>query len=366
MNFGLFLTTAQPPILTQEDVFDNSRHYAQLAEELGFDSAWTLEHHFTRYGLCGDPLVMAGFLLGATSTLRVGTAVSVLPIHHPIQLAERGALLDQLSGGRFDFGIGRGGFIKDFEVFGQDPKESHLLMREWIGICEQAWAGEVVERDNDLVKIPAVPVYPTPRTPGGPKVYVVCESSSSTEWVASQGYPMMMSWWLEKEAMRAQVDLYNEVAEAHGHPTEGVDHQISCLVSVGDTYEQARAAVHENFDWFRRTGQQAAFKVQELRKLPNYRDLLRKWEEFALKQEGDFDAANRQHTENVLDLNVIGTPEQCIEHLADLCDATGVRHVLCGFEGHGQRELVSENMERFATEVMPEVKRILEPASVAS
>jgi len=63
---------------------------------------------------------------------------------------------------------------------------------------------------------------------------------------------MMMSWWLEKEAMRAQVDLYNEVAQAHGHDPEGVDHIISCIASSANSYEQARAAVHANFDWFRR------------------------------------------------------------------------------------------------------------------
>lgn len=353
-KFGLFLTTAQIPGLSQEDVFDNSVHYAQLGEELGFESAWALEHHFTRYGLCGDPLVMAGYLLGKTTTLKVGTAVSVLPLYHPVHLAERVALLDQLSNGRFLFGIGRGGFIKDFEVFKQQPEKSHLIMREWIGIIMEAMKeNSVVERDNDLISFPAVPVYPTPRTPDGPPVYVVCESSSSTEWVASQGLPMMMSWWLEKEAMRAQVDLYNEVSQAHGHDPEGIDHIISCVASVGDSREQARAAIHANFDWFRRTGQQAAFKVQQLRKMPNYADLLRKWEEFALEHDGDIDRANRQHTENVLNLNVIGTPQQCIDHLGTLMEVTGVRHVLAGFEGHGQRGPVSDNMRRFAEEVMP-------------
>jgi alkanal monooxygenase alpha chain len=353
IKFGLFLTTAQAPGLTQEDVFNDSTHYALLAEELGFYGAWTLEHHFTRYGLCGSPLTMAGYLLGKTSRLRVGTAVSVLPLHNPIHLAEQAALLDQLSGGRFDFGIGRGGFTKDFEVYGVPADRSHEYMREWIAIIEEAWTCDVVERSNELIEFPAVPVYPTPRTVGGPPVYAVCESPSSTEWVASQGYPMMMSWWHDREAMRAQIELYNAVAEANGHDPNGVDHVISCVVSVGDTYDAAREAIYDNFDWFRRTGQQAAFKLQELRKLPNYGELLRRWEEFALKQDGDFDKANRQHTENVLNLNVIGTPQQCIDRIAELRDATNVHHFICGFEGHGTREPVSDNMRRFAEEVIP-------------
>ncbi|NNH75651.1 LLM class flavin-dependent oxidoreductase [Nocardia uniformis] len=365
-KFGIFLTTAKLPNITEADVFNNSSYYATLGEQLGFDSCWTLEHHFTPYGLCGDPLVMAAYLLGKTERLQVGTAVSVLPNHHPVQLAERVAMLDRLSNGRFLFGVGRGGFVKDFEVFDQPADKSHLIMREWMSIINDAFTHPgVVERDNEFIRIPAVPVYPTPQTPGGPPVYVVCESPSSTEWVASQGLPMMMSWWLEKDAMRTQIELYNDVAEAHGHDPEGVDHQISCLVSVGDSREQARAAVHDNFDWFRRTGQEAAFRIQHLRNLPNYAELMRKWEEFALDQGGDLDRANLQHTENILDLNVVGTPEYCVDHLGELMEATGVRHVLAGFEGPGTREAVAENMTRFAEEVIPSLKKQFDTVAAA-
>jgi alkanal monooxygenase alpha chain len=355
MKVGLFLTTAHFPDMSQEEIFDNTTDYALEAEALGYDDVWVLEHHFTRFGLCAHPLTMAGYLLGKTSRLRVGSAVSVLPLYHPIQLAEQVAMLDQMSNGRFDFGVGRGLFQKDFEVFGADPAKSHLVMREWIDIIKRAWTEEVVEAHSDLIDFPAVPLYPTPRTKPHPPISVVCESTTSTEWVASQGYPMILSWWLEREAIRSQVELYNEVSEAHGHDPDDADHVLSAIAFVGDSHEEAKAAVRDNITWWRGVGRDAAFKFEQLRKLDNYKAFFRQWEDEILKGGGDADEGLRASVEHLLDLNIIGTPEQCIERIEELADSTGVRHIVLGFEGVADRERVLESMRRFAHEVLPAI-----------
>lgn len=356
MKFGAFLTTAHYPGHTQEQVFDTATTCALEAERLGFDGAWVLEHHFTRFGLCAHPITMAAYLLGKTTTLRVGSAVCVLPLYHPVQLAEQVAMIDQLSDGRFDFGIGRGLFQKDFQVFGVDPARTHELMREWIAIIERAWGSEVVEAKSDLIEFPPVPLYPQPRSEGGPPVYVVCESPSSTEWVASQGYPMMMSWWLEREAIRAQVELYDEVARAHGHDPEGVDHILSCIAHVADSAQEAREAVRDNIAWWRKVSQEAMLKFEELRKLPNYEFVFRRWEDQLLSGAGDPDAGEAESVERLLELNVLGTPDECVESLCELAELTGVRHVICGFEGVGDLEGTLGSMRRFAGEVAPRVR----------
>jgi alkanal monooxygenase alpha chain len=352
MNFGVFLTTGQLPPLTQEEVFENSIVYAQEAERLGFSGAWVLEHHFTRYGLCSSPLTMAAFLLGRTQTLRVGTAVSVLPLYHPVQLAEQVAIIDQLSDGRLDFGIGRGLFAKDFDVFGVSPDQSHELMREWSDIIVSAWTEDVVGAQSEHIQFNPVPVYPTPRTRPRPPMYVVCESPGTTEWVAAKGYPMMMSWWLEREAMRSQVELYESVAQAYGHNPKGVKHVLSCIAHVGDTREEARDAVRENLSWWRRVGREAMLKFEELQKLPNYAAIARRWEDRLLSGEGDVDSAEREADERLLDLNLIGTAEECLETLEGLVEATGVEHIICGFEAAGSQENTLAAMERFEKEVM--------------
>src|SRR5918996_1565578 len=105
IQYGAFLTTAQPPGITESDVFTDAISYAQAAEELGFEDVWLLEHHFTRFGLCGDALTMAAFLLGQTIKINVGTAVVVVPLQHPVRLAERVAMIDHLSDGRLLLGI---------------------------------------------------------------------------------------------------------------------------------------------------------------------------------------------------------------------------------------------------------------------
>jgi luciferase-like monooxygenase len=118
MRFGVFLLAAQFPDQDHSTVLDSTVAAALAAEEAGFDDVWVAEHHFMSYGICPSAITLAGYLLGATRRITVGTAVSVLSTQHPVALAEQAALLDQLSGGRFRLGIGRGGPWIDLEVFG--------------------------------------------------------------------------------------------------------------------------------------------------------------------------------------------------------------------------------------------------------
>ncbi len=94
--------------IADHEVMREELHLASLAEPLGFESIWTVEHHFTDYTMCPDPLQLLTWLAGKTSHIRLGTAVVVLPWHDPIRVAEQIALLDNLSGGRLILGLGRG------------------------------------------------------------------------------------------------------------------------------------------------------------------------------------------------------------------------------------------------------------------
>jgi alkanal monooxygenase alpha chain len=356
MKFGVFVTTAHHPNQTQEEVFDNTTLYAVEAERLGYRGAWVLEHHFTRFGLCAHPITLAAYILGKTTTLRVGTAVCVLPLYHPLQIAEQVAMVDQLSNGRFDFGVGRGAFRKDFNAFGVDPAKSHLIMREWLDIIKRAWTDDTVEAHSELIDFAPVPLYPAPRVKPHPPIYVVCESPSSTEWVASQGYPMLLSWWLEREAIRSQIELYDEVARSHGHDPSRVEHVLSAIACVADTQEEAKDQIRDNIGWWRKVGQEAFLKFEELQKLDNYEFVLRRWEDQILAGGGDSDAGERAALERLLDLNLVGTVEQCVDRILELVETTGVRHIIVGFEGTSDRERALQSMRKFAEEVVPQVQ----------
>ncbi|MFB6724381.1 LLM class flavin-dependent oxidoreductase [Kribbella sp. NPDC056345] len=114
-----------------------------VADGLGFGAAWLSEHHLSGDGVLPSPLVMAGVLLGRTERIRVGTNVLVLPLRHPVLVAEEVAVLDRVSGGRFVLGVGQGYAEREFEVFGVDRRRRGRLLEEGVGVIRQAWAGEL-------------------------------------------------------------------------------------------------------------------------------------------------------------------------------------------------------------------------------
>lgn len=119
-TYGLFLNMGANLAPTTKGVFDLTVREAVAAEELGYAELWVTEHHFIDFGINPSAFTAAGFLLGRTERIRVGTAVTLSPLLHPVEMAERAALLDQLSGGRFSLGLGRGGYRKDYDVLGID------------------------------------------------------------------------------------------------------------------------------------------------------------------------------------------------------------------------------------------------------
>src|ERR671925_2176702 len=108
INFGTFLLMQSPSARSSEEIYGRALDTAQAAEELGFRNIWLAEHHFSTYGYLSRPVQLATFIAAKTKRLRVGTAVIVVPLHHPLLIAEEIAILDVLSGGRLDVGLGRG------------------------------------------------------------------------------------------------------------------------------------------------------------------------------------------------------------------------------------------------------------------
>src|ERR671933_576285 len=108
LNFGTFLLMQSPSADSSVDMFSRALEQAQAAEELGFRNVWLAEHHFSTYGYVGRPVQLATYIAARTTRLRVGPAVIVVPLHHPLLIAEEIAMLDVLSHRRLDVGLGRG------------------------------------------------------------------------------------------------------------------------------------------------------------------------------------------------------------------------------------------------------------------
>jgi alkanesulfonate monooxygenase SsuD/methylene tetrahydromethanopterin reductase-like flavin-dependent oxidoreductase (luciferase family) len=137
---------------------------AQLrwAESIGIESAWFTEHHFTPDGYCPSPLVVAAAAANATSTMRLGTNLVLLPLHDPVRIAEDAATVSLLSGGRFDLGVGLGYREVEYDAFGRSIRHRPSLMEEAVAIIRAAWSGEEVNAEGKRFSLRGVAVTPAP------------------------------------------------------------------------------------------------------------------------------------------------------------------------------------------------------------
>src|SRR5262249_47557182 len=118
MKFGTFHIFNRREWQTDKQVYDEQLEQMEVADALGYDSVWLTEHHFTEYGILPDPMILAADIARRTKRVRIGMAVSVLPFHNPVRLAEQAAMVDLLSNGRLDLGVGRGYQPQEFARFG--------------------------------------------------------------------------------------------------------------------------------------------------------------------------------------------------------------------------------------------------------
>jgi alkanesulfonate monooxygenase SsuD/methylene tetrahydromethanopterin reductase-like flavin-dependent oxidoreductase (luciferase family) len=140
VKFGQFFLLEQFTGRTESEVYRDSLEQIQVADELGYHTAWLAEHRFSPYGIMPDTLLFGAAVAATTTRIRIGTAVVVLPFHHPILIAEQTAMLDVLSNGRFDFGVGRGYQAQEFRSFNIDMDESRERFEETLNIIQGLWA----------------------------------------------------------------------------------------------------------------------------------------------------------------------------------------------------------------------------------
>ena len=351
MKFSVMLTTAKPDHSTQGEILDATMGYALTAEKCGYDTAWLLEHHFTPYGICPSTLMMAGYVLGATSAINVGTAIVVAPFDHPVKIAENVALLDQLSRGRLKLGLGRGFFPRDFEVFGVDPARSHEALYECYDVCLRAWTQNTVSNDGPLHPFPEIAVYPRVYTKPHPPIWCAGQSSSTVEWAAKRAIPLLMPSTLDAEETTTRMELYNNTATDAGHDPDQIEHALICIGYVYDSRQEAQDVLVRDLEWWSDEGVRVGFTVDQLKNLPNYRFHYRAIEQAALQNEWNGEYMIRK----AFEVNPVGTAEQCVEAIEELASISGAKEIVFAIEGAGKPTLINENIERLATEVMPKV-----------
>src|SRR5918999_4283773 len=148
MQIGTFLLMQSPSARPSDEIYARAIEQAQAAETLGFRNVWLGEHHFSTYGYLSRPLQLASYIAARTKRLRVGTAVIVVPLHHPLLIAEEIATLDLLAGGRVDIGLGRGYQQYEFERLGLELDTSRQRWEESVDVILKAFTGEPFTYDG--------------------------------------------------------------------------------------------------------------------------------------------------------------------------------------------------------------------------
>src|SRR4029434_251199 len=181
MNFGTFLLMQSPSARSSKEIYARGVEIAQTAETLGFRNVWLAEHHFSTYGYLSRPAQLATYIAPRTSRLRVGTAVIVVPLHHPLVVAEEIATLDLLAGGRVDIGLGRGYQSYEFERLGLDLESGRARWEESVDILLKGLTRQPFAYHGKLFKIPETSVFPQPLQQPHPPIWITAQSPESVE-----------------------------------------------------------------------------------------------------------------------------------------------------------------------------------------
>ncbi len=333
MRAGVLLLAAQFPGQSHGDVLGATVQAALAAELAGFDDVWFAEHHFISYGVCPSAATLAAYVLGQTERIAVGTAVSVLSTQHPVALAEQAALLDQVSGGRFWLGVGRGGPWVDLEVFGTGLGRYESGFAEGLDLLLAALTRDRVSGTGPAFTFREVTVVPGRRTRPHPPLVVACTSRATAALAAARGLPMLLGLHVGNDGKREMIASYAATAPS-GPPPAG--HIAAVVAYVADTREEAQRLLRRELPRWLAPGL-AGYRPVDGQPRPardpqGYADLL-------------------------CGIHPVGTAADCVESMAATMEDTGIRHLLCMVEGAGNPARTRENIARLGAEVMPVLRQ---------
>ncbi len=347
MKFGLFHSVQLPNPAEQERYYREALEQVLHAERLGYSSVWFTEHHFTRHGIVSATLSVLAYLAGLTETIRLGTAVTVLPFHNPVQLAEQTATVDLLSSGRLDLGVGRGYQWGEFHRMGVPMDEATRRFEESMEVLTRAWtATEPFDHRGEFWSFNDLTIHPKPVQQPHPPVYVAASGAESVTRVARNNWNLLIGQAEAYGQVAQQVEFYKgALAEADKDysPPRVV---AARAMYVAPTTERAQEEAEVPFMWFKQTGQEvSAPPGQRVELLPD---------EFAAYRSRYTPDARFDYRARCDDVMLFGSTDFISEGIGRLRDS-GVENLIFFVNFGGiENQKVLDSLELFATEVMPQ------------
>ncbi|HVZ00494.1 MAG TPA: LLM class flavin-dependent oxidoreductase [Dongiaceae bacterium] len=218
MKFGLFnLMSLRDNPGGVRGVLSDTRVMVRLAEEIGFDAAWFAEHHFTNNSISNSPMAVASHMAAVTSRIRLGAAVLVLPLYHPLRLAQEIAFVDQASDGRVIIGIGPGYQPFEFQRYGVDLERRADHFLECWAVMEQALTRGHVDFQGEFIKIPPTTLMMRPYQTPLPDLYVASSNPAVLRRLVPSGaIPFVQVGWQGSKVLAEKVDSLRAAWQAAG------------------------------------------------------------------------------------------------------------------------------------------------------
>lgn len=312
MKFSLFYEIPCAPDQSPTQRYEETLAQIELADELGFETAWLAELHFHRpLSIMSAPLLVAAALARRTRRIRLGIAVNVLPLHHPIRCAEEAATLDMLSGGRMEFGAGRGALAMHFEGFNVPQPEASERFLEGLEIIKKAWSEESFSFRGKYFTIQELSVVPKPVQRPHPPIRVACNSLETFQRMGQMGYPIFAGPVIvPMDSLRQGITAYREGLVQHGHSFDGDRQDLALLlpVYVSRRAEDGRSVPEASIMHYYRVLADLGQHPTTLRAMatnPHVKEFLARFAQMTYEQVYDGIAA-------------YGDPERCIARLRTL------------------------------------------------
>ena len=350
MKVGMALNMLSQPGRSDAAVVSEHMALGDLVELLGFNSLFALEHHFTGYAMSPAPCQLLAYYAGRTQRIMLGSAVIVLPWHDPIRVAEEIALLDIMCGGRCLFGFGRGAASAEYAGFRIDQGEARPRFVEAARIVQLALSQESFEFRGDYFQIPRTSIRPRPISHPEQRFYGTAVSPNSVEVMAKLGLSMLVIMQNEWPKAAADIHRFNALAAAAGFRPRPP--MILTNVSIAETRAEAeeRALEFLGRKWDS-IDNHYRFSDGHLNTVKGYEAYDKVGQTYAKMKDP---ARRKKATEFYVSIQLVGTPDDCVQKLEELQSLTGLDHLITEFAFGGLPHAEAERgMRLFAEKVLP-------------
>lgn len=336
--------------LPDAEVYRQELRLAEMAEPLGFDSIWSVEHHFTDYTMCPDVLQFLTYMAAKTQRARLGSMVVVLPWHDPVRVVEQAVLLDHLSGGRLILGLGRGLARVEYEGFRVDQNAGRQRFIESAELVLKALEHGYIE-GGETIKQPRRDIRPSPLRSFRGRTYAAAVSPESMPLMAKLGVGLLIipqkPWDVVEQDMASYHQVYREVNGTAAPPPLCVGF---CMVD--ENADRAEAMAYQYIGGYYHTVMRHYEMTANHFGTHQGYEFYRKVSQY-IGRHGQ-DRAARDFAR----LMPWGTPEQVLEKLAVVRDMIGMNGLICHFSFAGMPyDEAERNLRCFVQHVLPELQR---------